>query len=183
MTLSRCFESGHIVQQRRELKTSVRITPAAILNPSHDAQTPGRHRKWQCSLIAKSQDFFWILIVILKITTLTCAADLSHFTSCYNRQTINKHHLTTVENEPQKKLPDDVPGMYLKQRSQTRSSSDVGKFSCRYACSWECTMKVLTTANATCISAIPAAWEKVKAFLAFFFCGPAHGDARPRDKD
>lgn len=74
-----------------------------------------------------------------------------------------------MEKEPQKKLPDDVPGMDLKQRSQTRSSSDVGKFSCRYPCSWECTTKVLTTANTTCISAIPAAQEKVKAFLAVFF--------------
>lgn len=38
-------------------------------------------------------------------------------------------------------------------------------------CSWECTTEVLTTGNATCISAIPAAWEKVWAVLAFFFVG------------
>lgn len=76
-----------------------------------------------------------------------------------------------VERESQKKLPDDVPKMDLKQRSQTRSSSDVGKFSCRYTCSWECTTEVLTTANTPCISAIPAAWEKVKAFLASFLVG------------
>lgn len=54
-----------------------------------------------------------------------------------------------VEKEPQKKLPDDVPGMDLKQRSQTRSCSDVGTFSCRYTCSWECTAEVLTTDNTT----------------------------------
>lgn len=111
------------------------------------------------------------MIVIKKITRLTSAADLFHCTSGPSRQTINKHHPTTVEKEPQKKLPDDVPGMNLKQSSQTRSSSDVGKFSCRYTCSWECTTKVLTTANTTCISAIPAAWEKEKAFLLFFFVG------------
>lgn len=65
--------------------------------------------------------------------------------------------------EPQKKLlaENDVPGMDLKQSPQTRSSSDMGKFSSRYTCIWECTTEFLTVSNTICIAANPAAWEKV----------------------